>query len=224
MFGRDGDTLSKNRYIYVKNNPLKYVDPTGEEEIKVYIEESNIREDGHKSAFGHSFVVTNEIVYSWYNPNAEAFIDEILTDELLEDLQATPLRKYLSQSNKDTDKFHIYDFIISKKDKQNIINFYTELAKKNKVNYDDYDDRILFNLFFYNCADVVVEALRAGNIVNKNFEAKNFEIFSTPANLKRQLDIKYKSQSDPPSWYEFYDKSVIKKFNYDISKYYTYEN
>jgi len=28
--GRDGDVLSRNGYIYVKNNPLKYVDPSGE--------------------------------------------------------------------------------------------------------------------------------------------------------------------------------------------------
>ena len=26
---RDGDTLSRNGYTYVKNNPLKYVDPSG---------------------------------------------------------------------------------------------------------------------------------------------------------------------------------------------------
>ncbi len=30
--GRLGDTLSINRYIYVKNNPLKFVDPTGNDE------------------------------------------------------------------------------------------------------------------------------------------------------------------------------------------------
>jgi RHS repeat-associated protein len=30
--GRDGDTLSRNGYTYVKNNPLKYVDPSGETE------------------------------------------------------------------------------------------------------------------------------------------------------------------------------------------------
>jgi len=32
MLGREGDVLSKNSYIYVQNNPLKYVDPTGEQE------------------------------------------------------------------------------------------------------------------------------------------------------------------------------------------------
>ena len=30
ILGRDGDVLSRNGYIYVKNNPLKYVDPSGE--------------------------------------------------------------------------------------------------------------------------------------------------------------------------------------------------
>lgn len=32
--GRNGNSLSRNGYIYVKNNPLKYVDPSGEEEEK----------------------------------------------------------------------------------------------------------------------------------------------------------------------------------------------
>lgn len=30
MSGRDGDVISRNSYVYVKNNPLKYVDPSGE--------------------------------------------------------------------------------------------------------------------------------------------------------------------------------------------------
>jgi RHS repeat-associated protein len=30
MLGHPGDMLSRNRYIYVQNNPLKFVDPTGE--------------------------------------------------------------------------------------------------------------------------------------------------------------------------------------------------
>ena len=38
FMGRDGDVLSKNRYIYVKNNPLKYVDPSGEEEEELWKE------------------------------------------------------------------------------------------------------------------------------------------------------------------------------------------
>ncbi|MFA5813639.1 MAG: RHS repeat-associated core domain-containing protein [Patescibacteria group bacterium] len=36
FMGRDGDLLSRNRYIYVKNNPLKYVDPSGEEEKRLW--------------------------------------------------------------------------------------------------------------------------------------------------------------------------------------------
>ncbi|EKD94394.1 MAG: hypothetical protein ACD_26C00068G0001, partial [uncultured bacterium] len=33
FLGRDGDTLSRNGYTYVKNNPLKYVDPSGEKDV-----------------------------------------------------------------------------------------------------------------------------------------------------------------------------------------------
>ncbi|HLD51661.1 MAG TPA: RHS repeat-associated core domain-containing protein, partial [Sediminibacterium sp.] len=37
FLGRDGDSVSRNGYSYVKNNPLKYVDPSGEfEECSVY--------------------------------------------------------------------------------------------------------------------------------------------------------------------------------------------
>ena len=37
--GEDGDILSRNRYVYVKNNPLKFMDPTGGlfEEINNYV-------------------------------------------------------------------------------------------------------------------------------------------------------------------------------------------
>ncbi len=34
VLGRDGDALSRNGYIYVKNNPLKYVDPSGNDAKK----------------------------------------------------------------------------------------------------------------------------------------------------------------------------------------------
>jgi len=37
MLGRDGDVLSRNSYIYVQNNPLKYVDPTGEIEEGLWL-------------------------------------------------------------------------------------------------------------------------------------------------------------------------------------------
>ncbi len=33
LLGSDGNALSRNGYIYVKNNPLKYVDPSGEYDI-----------------------------------------------------------------------------------------------------------------------------------------------------------------------------------------------
>jgi len=34
VIGKDGDVLSRNRYIYVSNNPLKFVDPSGEDKEK----------------------------------------------------------------------------------------------------------------------------------------------------------------------------------------------
>ncbi|MFH0857460.1 MAG: CARDB domain-containing protein [Candidatus Magasanikbacteria bacterium] len=41
--GQDGQTLSKNRYIYVQNNPLKFVDPTGE------IEDNTLKDKQEKN-------------------------------------------------------------------------------------------------------------------------------------------------------------------------------
>ncbi|MBU0597142.1 hypothetical protein KKA94_03205, partial [Patescibacteria group bacterium] len=37
FMGRTGDVVSKNRYVYVKNNPLKYVDPTGNDAEKSWL-------------------------------------------------------------------------------------------------------------------------------------------------------------------------------------------
>jgi len=35
LLGRNGDLLTRNRYVYAKNNPFKYVDPSGEKAKKV---------------------------------------------------------------------------------------------------------------------------------------------------------------------------------------------
>ncbi len=52
MLGRDGDSLSRNGFIYVKNNPLKYTDPTGEEEKKVKDDEQEFFSTGDKAFLG----------------------------------------------------------------------------------------------------------------------------------------------------------------------------
>ncbi|MFZ2190466.1 MAG: CARDB domain-containing protein [Candidatus Magasanikiibacteriota bacterium] len=61
VLGRVGDALSRNGYIYVKNNPLKYTDPSGEEE-KIQENECFICYD-----------VTSDLIYKLKNNGQEMY-------------------------------------------------------------------------------------------------------------------------------------------------------
>jgi len=52
--GNDGDILSQNRYIYTKNNPLKYTDPTGNEEQSIFDTSPVIKTSLVSNSFGES--------------------------------------------------------------------------------------------------------------------------------------------------------------------------
>ncbi|MEK9132088.1 MAG: RHS repeat-associated core domain-containing protein, partial [Patescibacteria group bacterium] len=54
VLGKDGDVLSRNLFIYVKNNPLKYTDPTGNEEADVTQDFLERLESGAKKDYGGS--------------------------------------------------------------------------------------------------------------------------------------------------------------------------
>jgi RHS repeat-associated protein len=66
VLGHVGDSLSRNLYIYVKNNPLKYTDPTGNESESLY--QSFVNNDyvqsigGYAVGFGEGLYSTGELI------------------------------------------------------------------------------------------------------------------------------------------------------------------
>lgn len=151
--------------------------------------------DGLSAISGHTFMEINEDVFSWYEGGT-------YKDFITDDLYVVPIKEYLDQVNKNSDKYYVYTFGISKENEQKILNFYYHLAENNSDTYPDYDERQTFDLLGYNCTDVIVEALKAGGIVTKDFDAKSSVLnISKPEILKEKFDIKLNAQSKPLKFY-----------------------
>jgi hypothetical protein len=144
--------------------------------------------DGVDAIAGHSFLEisrdNNSTIYNW-SPGAGK---EYHPFDNTQDLDITTPDIFFSRQGKNNDKFFSYTFNTSVEQEEKIIEFYKSLSEKNS-NALSTDDRKSFNVLDYNCTDIVVDAMKSGNIVDDSFSTKSWGI-SKPSILQNKLESK----------------------------------
>jgi RHS repeat-associated protein len=203
---KNSDLLSnpqkQNSYSYVINNPIIYIDPLGLETV-IYVEKGNSK-DGGSATVGHAFIEISRddkrTVYSW-GPNFGQRFDQATSGE---DLVIASAEDYFKSEGKNHDTYTAYTFETTEEQEGKIKEFYRSLSEKNlETNENKKETYKLLN----NCTDIVLGAMKAGGVAEKNFLASRFGV-STPGMLKSQLDLKFNTQN---KWY--YSSSNFFNFN-----------
>jgi RHS repeat-associated protein len=170
--GDISDPQSLNKYTYVRNNPLKYIDPNGEE-TEIWIKHPINNEGKHfyNKDYGHTMIKIDDEVYDFISGNG----DVINGPGKLQKQDISEKMKYYHQD--DGAVFTVFKLKLDTEGKQeDRIAEHLEYWIQNQDELPNY--RVLSN----NCTDYIVEEL-----LN---EFANFDIKSsidTPVELSNEL-------------------------------------
>lgn len=171
------DPQSLNKYAYTRNNPVKYVDPSGEKtEIvgRLANQSSGFFDRSNKTDFGHVLININETYYGWV-PRGE------LIGESGYMTKKSEIGQMLSPNYKDAE-FMFFEMNITDSD-ENILQ--RKLEEMHTAS--DYKMTGEYNLFNQNC---VTEGLKILENTT-NLGLKGATSATTPANLIENLWGKY---------------------------------